>query len=117
MVWISLIVLVDVLQHLELEHLFLMFLAVAWTVQSPSALPAFLVVDTAHFTFALMPLLLRCSTHCLNPEEILLGKEYKRYVPKFSSRRPFAFPGESSFLPPLPSECLEMSIDCNARLL
>lgn len=76
MVWISLIVLVDVLQQ-ELEHLFLIFLTVAWTVQSSSALPAFLAVETAHFTFALMPLLLRCSIHCLNPEEILLGTECK----------------------------------------
>lgn len=75
MVCISLIVLVDVLQQ-ELEHLFLMFLAVAWTVQSPSTLPAFPAMETAHFTFALMPLLLTCSIH-LNPEEILLGKEYK----------------------------------------
>lgn len=76
MVWISSIVLVDVLQQ-ELEHLFLMFLAVVWTVQSPSAVPAFLAMKTTHFTFALMPLLLRCSIHCLNPEEIMLGKEYK----------------------------------------
>lgn len=76
MVCISLIVLVDVFQQ-ELEHLFLLFLAVAWTVQSPSTLPAFPAMETAYFTFALMPLLLRCSIHCLNPEEILLGKEYK----------------------------------------
>lgn len=47
MVCISLIVLVDVLQQ-ELEHLFLMFLAVAWTVQSPSTLPTFPAMDTAH---------------------------------------------------------------------
>lgn len=74
MVLNSLVVLADVLQQ-ELGHLFLMFLAVAWTVQSPSALPAFLAMETAHFTFVLI--LLRCSIHCLNPEEILLGKEYK----------------------------------------
>lgn len=73
---ISLVVVADVLQ-LELEHLFLTFLAVAWTVQSTSALPAFLAIETPHFTFALIPLLLRCSICCLNPEEILLGKEYK----------------------------------------
>lgn len=73
---ISLVVVADVLQQ-ELEHLFLTFLAVAWTVRSPGTLPAFLAIETPHFTFALMPLLLRCSIRCLNPEEILLGKEYK----------------------------------------
>ena len=112
---LSLIGLADVLEQ-ELKHCFLRFLAVVWTVQRMHCQLS-LAFETPHFTFALTPLLLRCSINCLKPEEILPGKEHKRLVPKSGTKGPIAFLGEANFLTRLPSECLGMSVDWNTRLL